>query len=113
MDISIATLEDLKKLRPDLYLAVKEEIFPPKRKYKKRVSKNDDFDISNYNRVIREAMIRDLVQRKSNGLVGEVIDIKVLSPSVKRLIVKNLSGIKSGIVNDISTYYVLEEKAEG
>ena len=113
MDISIATLEDLKKLRPDLYLAVKEEIFPPKRKYKKRVSKNSYFDISNYNRVIREAMIGDLVQRKSNGLVGEVIDIKVLSPSVKRLIVKNLSGIKSGIVNDISTYYVLEEKAEG
>ena len=113
MDISIATLEDLKKLRPDLYLAVKEELFPPKRKYKKRESKNDYFDISNYNRVIREAMIGDLVQRKSNGLVGEVIDIKVLSPSVKRLIVKNLSGIKSGIVNDISTYYVLEEKAEG
>ncbi len=113
MDISIATLEDLKKLRPDLYLAVKEEIFPPKRKYKKRVSKNSYFDISNYNRVIREAMIGDLVQRKSNGLVGEVIDIKVLSPSVKRLIVKNLSGFKSGIVNDISTYYVLEEKDEG
>ena len=112
MDISIATLEDLKKLRPDLYLAVKDEIFPPKRKYKKRVSKNSDFDISNYNRVIREAMIGDLVQRKSNGLVGEVIDIKVLSPSVKRLIVKNLSGIKSGIVNDISTYYVLEEMSD-
>ena len=151
MDISIATLEDLKKLRPDLYLAVKQEVCAgesktdideskpsldeskpsldePKTETEKNAVLDESepkpismkgrrgpstaFDFTNYNMVTREATVGDLIQRKSDGRVGEVLDIRNLTPSVKRIILKHLSGRISGMINEVRNYYVIEKKAE-
>jgi hypothetical protein len=93
MDISITTLDDLT---------------PPRKRGRQKT--NIVIDLSNYNKVTREAKVGDLILRKSDGRVGEVLDIRTLSPYVRRLIVKLLSGFKSGLIDDVSTYYVLEEK---
>ena len=56
---------------------------------------------------VRKANIGDTVQRKSDGLIGKVVEIKKLGYGIERLILELKDGSQSGVFNDTSMYYVL------
>ena len=56
---------------------------------------------------VRKAKIGDVVQRKSDGLIGKVIEIKVLDYGIEKLILELKNGIRSEVFNEPSMYYVL------
>ena len=56
---------------------------------------------------VRKASIGDTVQRKSDGLIGKVVEIKKLGYGIERLILELKDGSQSGVFNDTSMYYVL------
>lgn len=56
---------------------------------------------------VRKAKIGDVVQRKSDGLIGKVIEIKVLDYGIEKLILELKNGIRFEVFNEPSMYYVL------
>ena len=59
--------------------------------------------------VVKKAKIGDLVQKKSDGLVGKVVEIKDLGYGIEKLILELKDGTQSGVFNDTSMYYVLTD----
>ena len=59
---------------------------------------------------VKKAKVGDIVQRKSDGLIGKVLEIKVLDHGIERLILELKNGRKSGVFNETSMYYVLTDK---
>ena len=56
---------------------------------------------------VRKANIGDTVQRKSDGLIGKVVEIKKLGYGIEKLVLELKDGSQSGVFNDTSMYYVL------
>ena len=56
---------------------------------------------------VRKASIGDTIQRKSDGLIGKVVEIKKLGYGIERLVLELEDGSQSGVFNDTSMYYVL------
>ena len=59
---------------------------------------------------MRKASIGDTVQRKSDGLIGKVVEIKKLGYGIEKLILELKDGSQSGVFNDTSMYYVLTDQ---
>ncbi len=59
---------------------------------------------------VKKAKVGDIVQRKSDGLIGKVIEIKVLDHGIERLILELKNGRQSGVFNDTSMYYALTDR---
>lgn len=64
----------------------------------------------NWRTEVKKAGIGDVVQRKSDGLIGTVIDIKDVGHGIERLILELEDGSLSGVFNETSMYYVLTDK---
>lgn len=64
----------------------------------------------NWRMEVKKAEIGDVVQRKSDGLIGTVIDIKDVGYGIERLILELEDGSLSGVFNETSMYYVLIDK---
>ena len=60
--------------------------------------------------VVKRARIGDMVQRKSDGIIGKVIEIKELGYGIERLILELKDGSQSDVFNDTSMYYVLTDR---
>ena len=60
--------------------------------------------------VVKRARIGDMVQRKSDGIIGKVVEIKELGYGIERLILKLKDGSQSEVFNDTSMYYVLTDR---
>lgn len=59
---------------------------------------------------VRKASVGDTVQRKSDGLIGKVVEIKKLGYGIEKLILELKDGSQSGVFNDTSMYYVLTDQ---
>ncbi len=64
----------------------------------------------NWRMEVKKAEIGDVVQRKADGLIGTVIDIKDVGYGIERLILELEDGSLSGVFNETSMYYVLIDK---
>lgn len=64
----------------------------------------------NWRMEVKKAEIGDVVQRKSDGLIGTVIDIKDVGYGIERLILELEDGSLAGVFNETSMYYVLIDK---
>jgi hypothetical protein len=58
---------------------------------------------------VRKANIGDTVQRKSDGLIGKVVEIRNLGYGIEKLILQLKDGSESGVFNETSLYYVLTD----
>lgn len=64
----------------------------------------------NQEMIVKKARIGDMVQRKSDGVIGKVVEIKELGYGIERLILKLKDGSLSEVFNDTSMYYVLTDR---
>ena len=58
---------------------------------------------------VRKASIGDTVQRKSDGLIGKVVEIRNLGYGIEKLILQLKDGSESGVFNETTLYYVLTD----
>lgn len=83
----------------------KQEISPNKTTVSSKTAKSKYFPSRKME--VRKASIGDTVQRKSDGLIGKVVEIKKLNYGIEKLVLELNDGSQSGVFNDTSMYYVL------